>query len=834
MNVRRLLVVVLLMTALPGAATGTAAAAGRAATSRPPVSWAAPRLIEAAPPFATLAQPGAIACPTSSTCLAVGDAGTVVSSTAGVQTVTAGVDGGATLEAISCPSARLCVIAETNALLTSTDPVAAHPTWRRDGFRLGDSSQLQGVTCASASLCLAWEDSENVLMSTDPAAGAHAWAKRALPLATGTFIDAAACAPASTLCVLSVDPRGLSGGGSFLTATDAAAAAPAWRLTSAPAAEAVDALSCASSALCVGYKQGDVETSTDPAAGASSWSAGEIAASPTGIVGLDCPDTSTCVAALSTGAIASTTTPAAGAPSWTTSAVVDPAGFAVPYHGGLACPRAGTCLISDPGPGLATVTVGPPASATVATGLGGTTALTGLTCPMVDLCLGTDAGGGIVRTATPLGTAADWQRTLEPDAATGLNDVDCVGAGFCVATGNDDVVETTSDPAGAAPWTETRLGFHTVADDGTYQDDLEGISCPSTQLCVMGNSGTGILVSHDPAAAAPSWHLDDVGANLAVAPFFESVACPTIALCVAGSPDGLVAVSTHPATSAPRWRLARLATGPGPGTAAIESVACPSVHLCVAGDESGAVHWSTHPAAGASAWHRVSLGDGRLLSIACPSAHLCIVSGNRDHVFTTTDPTGPRSAWHEVTLATGGPRDRQCRGPQPDRGGLCAGPILSGHHRDRGRLPGDDHERVTSPAVPEPLLHTIDVGLRWRDIDLFGHVNQSVYHELLEEVRVVLLADLFRRGGERPNRGGFVVRHVDLDYHHEVRRDHDRVTLTAKVVHVGTSSIRIYQEVLLPDGTVAASGNAVLVGWDSEARGKREITDAERALLTGE
>ena len=134
--------------------------------------------------------------------------------------------------------------------------------------------------------------------------------------------------------------------------------------------------------------------------------------------------------------------------------------------------------------------------------------------------------------------------------------------------------------------------------------------------------------------------------------------------------------------------------------------------------------------------------------------------------------------------------------------------------------------------MSEPLKYTIDVGLRWRDIDIFGHVNQSVYHELLEEVRVVLLAELYRRGGEGASRGGFVVRHVDLDYHHEVRRDDDRVTLTAQVAHVGSSSITIYQEVLLADGTVAATGNAVLVGWDPAVRGKRLITESERAALT--
>ena len=36
--------------------------------------------------------------------------------------------------------------------------------------------------------------------------------------------------------------------------------------------------------------------------------------------------------------------------------------------------------------------------------------------------------------------------------------------------------------------------------------------------------------------------------------------------------------------------------------------------------------------------------------------------------------------------------------------------------------------------MSESLQHTVRVPLRWRDMDMLGHLNQSVYHELLEEV----------------------------------------------------------------------------------------------------
>ena len=113
---------------------------------------------------------------------------------------------------------------------------------------------------------------------------------------------------------------------------------------------------------------------------------------------------------------------------------------------------------------------------------------------------------------------------------------------------------------------------------------------------------------------------------------------------------------------------------------------------------------------------------------------------------------------------------------------------------------------------------------------MLGHLNQSVYHELLEEGRGALMMELARRAGEHSH-GGFVLAHVDLDYHREVRKDHAEVEIVVRVSRVGRSSLELEHEIKLPDGQMAASGKTVLVAWDPAARGKRELTDAERAAL---
>ncbi len=120
----------------------------------------------------------------------------------------------------------------------------------------------------------------------------------------------------------------------------------------------------------------------------------------------------------------------------------------------------------------------------------------------------------------------------------------------------------------------------------------------------------------------------------------------------------------------------------------------------------------------------------------------------------------------------------------------------------------------------------VRVPIRWRDLDMLGHLNQAVYHELLEEARGALFASLGDIGGFP-----FVLVRVELDYKNEARRDHGHVDVVARVSQVGRTSITAAHEVLLPDGTVAAEGKCVMVAWDASNRSAREVSSAERDAL---
>ena len=125
-----------------------------------------------------------------------------------------------------------------------------------------------------------------------------------------------------------------------------------------------------------------------------------------------------------------------------------------------------------------------------------------------------------------------------------------------------------------------------------------------------------------------------------------------------------------------------------------------------------------------------------------------------------------------------------------------------------------------------PRESRVRVPIRWRDLDVLGHVNQSVYHELLEEGRAGVLGRLEEHAFP------LVLVHIEIDYRAEVRKDHEWVEVSSCVEHIGTKSVRLAERIERSDGVVATEGHAVLVAWDMESRTSRPLTDREREALS--
>jgi acyl-CoA thioester hydrolase len=102
------------------------------------------------------------------------------------------------------------------------------------------------------------------------------------------------------------------------------------------------------------------------------------------------------------------------------------------------------------------------------------------------------------------------------------------------------------------------------------------------------------------------------------------------------------------------------------------------------------------------------------------------------------------------------------------------------------------------------------IEIRWRDLDGFGHVNNSTYLTYLEEARDQYLTDVL---GEAVHRT--VIRHIEVDFVSGLTQGDDYVDVEVILTGVGSSSVTLAERIVSTmDGRVAATANTVMVHTD--------------------
>jgi acyl-CoA thioester hydrolase len=119
------------------------------------------------------------------------------------------------------------------------------------------------------------------------------------------------------------------------------------------------------------------------------------------------------------------------------------------------------------------------------------------------------------------------------------------------------------------------------------------------------------------------------------------------------------------------------------------------------------------------------------------------------------------------------------------------------------------------------------ITIRWRDMDAYGHVNNGVYLNYLEEARDGLAAELF---GEQAS-WDFVLAHVEIDFRSQLTQADGTIRVSSEVAGLGTSSVRTRERIFKSDGTLAAEAASVIVPRNAEGTGSRPLTEDERRTI---
>ena len=125
--------------------------------------------------------------------------------------------------------------------------------------------------------------------------------------------------------------------------------------------------------------------------------------------------------------------------------------------------------------------------------------------------------------------------------------------------------------------------------------------------------------------------------------------------------------------------------------------------------------------------------------------------------------------------------------------------------------------------------YTVEVALRWSDMDAFGHVNNNQFMVLLEEARVAMMFTTAEEAGLTGFREGVVVARHEVDYLLPVTVPAEaRVALW--VERIGNASFTFAYE-LFADDNLSLRAKPVLVPFDTASQRPRRLTDEERAFL---
>jgi len=104
------------------------------------------------------------------------------------------------------------------------------------------------------------------------------------------------------------------------------------------------------------------------------------------------------------------------------------------------------------------------------------------------------------------------------------------------------------------------------------------------------------------------------------------------------------------------------------------------------------------------------------------------------------------------------------------------------------------------------------VQVRWRDLDLMGHVNNAVYLTYLEQARTCYMQEL-RTDFDAPEDVGFIIAEITCNYRAPLKLG-EQVTIWARISELGNSSFVFEYRMEGGDGQVAATGRSVQVCYD--------------------
>jgi len=534
------------------------------------------------------------------------------------------------------------------------------------------TTQLLGVSCVSASHCVAVGTSDNAKGISSPLAevwNGTAWSIQLTPMPTGgrnNGLASVSCTSANACTAVGF--TGDYGFDSTLTLAEVWNGT-AWSIQPTPNPASpnhanLTSVSCTSPGACIAVGSA---AGFEPLAerwDGTSWSLQKPPA-PAGATGGILSGVS-CTAGGRCTAVGNYRKSAGGrillaeswdGTSWTIRQATVPAGASRSFLNGVSCLSASACTA------VGNYQSGKLAHVPLAERWNGTSwsiqpvpgpgaprsGLAGVSCLSAGFCAAAGSQTSRWQVPTPLaeawnGTAWSIEKTPAPATFTQtiLSGVACPTAADCFAVGSSG--SGSGFGTLAERWDGSSWSIQQTPVTGGIQDYLGGIACTSATSC---EAVGGVFAAHGGRALAEAWN----GSSWSVqkipsAPphnstFLAAVSCASPSSCVAvGNAGGSPAVPIAETWNGSSWSI-RMPVPAGPGDSSLASVSCVSPGNCIAvgaGDNTSTgllplaerwdgTSWSTEPVPRPAGAVRTELSG-----VACTSAGACLAVGDyQDH-----------------------------------------------------------------------------------------------------------------------------------------------------------------------------------------------------------
>ena len=135
-----------------------------------------------------------------------------------------------------------------------------------------------------------------------------------------------------------------------------------------------------------------------------------------------------------------------------------------------------------------------------------------------------------------------------------------------------------------------------------------------------------------------------------------------------------------------------------------------------------------------------------------------------------------------------------------------------------------------TPQITREFRHRLPVQIRFNDIDMFGHLNNTVYLQFLDQGKYAYFRQ-FMDGSFGSSPTAPVVVNINVNFHAPAFID-EKLTVYTGITDIADSSMTLEQYIADDKGNIKCSAKTIMVNIDMKTGQPLTVDDNWRKLIS--